>query len=227
MYERGLPPNPSVADVARQRDVHPAEAMIDLCVESDGDQLFIQPSRYPQDETVLLRALRHPRAVMTFSDSGAHLSQIADSSIHTHLLGHWVRDRQEFTLEEAVRMITLAPALAWGFADRGLLRPGMAADVNVFDPATVGPAVPTLVDDLPAGGRRLEQRSHGFLATLVNGDGDDQRRRDHGGDPGTPPAPPRLVTPGRRAGTVSASTRSWPVRRRMTQRPSWRTTSSS
>ncbi|HEY2562484.1 MAG TPA: amidohydrolase family protein [Acidimicrobiales bacterium] len=169
VYEHGLPPNPSVADVARHRAVHPAEAMIDLCVETGGDQLFIQPSRYPQDETVLLRALRHPRAVMTFSDSGAHLSQIADSSIHTHLLGYWVRDRQEFTLEEAIRMITLAPALAWGFDDRGLVRAGMAADVNIFDPATVGPAVPRLVDDLPAGGRRLEQRSHGFLATVVNG----------------------------------------------------------
>jgi hypothetical protein len=118
---------------------------------------------------MLLRALRHPRAVMTFSDSGAHLSQIADSSIHTHLLGYWVRDRQEFTLEEAVRMITLAPALAWGFHDRGLLRPGMAADLNVFDPATVGPAVPDAGRRPPGGGRRLEQRSQGFLATLVNG----------------------------------------------------------
>jgi N-acyl-D-aspartate/D-glutamate deacylase len=169
VYRHGLPPNPSVADVARQRGIHPAQAMIDLCVESDGNQLFIQPSRYPQDEEMLLKALRHPRAVMTFSDSGAHLSQIADSSIHTHLLGYWVRDRQEFTLEEAVRMITLAPALAWGFSDRGLLRPGMAADLNVFDPSRVGPAVPTLVDDLPGGGRRLEQRSEGFLATVVNG----------------------------------------------------------
>jgi N-acyl-D-aspartate/D-glutamate deacylase len=169
IYRHGLPPNPSVADEGRRRGVHPAEAMIDLCASSGGDQLFIQPSLYPQDEEVLLRALRHPRAVMTFSDSGAHLSQIADSSIHTHLLGYWVRDRQEFTLAEAVRMITLAPALAWGFSDRGLLRPGMVADLNVFDPATVGPAVPTLVDDLPGGGRRLEQRSQGFLATLVNG----------------------------------------------------------
>jgi N-acyl-D-aspartate/D-glutamate deacylase len=169
VYRHGLPPNPSVADIGRRRGLHPAEAMIDLCVESGGAQLFIQPSRYPQDEEVLLRALRHPRAVMTFSDSGAHLSQIADSSIHTHLLGYWVRDRQEFTLEEAVRMITLAPAMAWGFGDRGLLRAGMAADLNVFDPSTVGPAVPELVADLPAGGRRLEQRSHGFLATLVNG----------------------------------------------------------
>jgi N-acyl-D-amino-acid deacylase len=169
VYQHGLPPNPSVADVAREWGIDPAEAMIDLCVASGGDQLFIQPSLYPQDETVLLRAMRHPRTVMTFSDSGAHLSQIADSSIHTHLLGHWVRDRQEFTLEEAVRMITLAPALAWGMSDRGLLREGMAADLNVFDPDTVAPAVPVLVDDLPAGGRRLEQRSVGFLATVVGG----------------------------------------------------------
>ena len=184
VYEHGLPPNPSVADVARGRGVHPAEAMIDLCVESGGAQLFIQPSLYPQDENVLLRAMRHPRTVMTFSDSGAHLSQIADSSIHTHLLGHWVRDRQAFTLEEAVRMITLAPALAWGMSDRGLLRPGMAADLNVFDPATVAPSVPELVDDLPAGGRRLEQRSVGFLATVVGGEMTIDRGEPTGASPG-------------------------------------------
>ncbi len=184
VYEHGLPPNPSVADVATDRGVHPAEAMIDLCVGSGGDQLFIQPSLYPQDEAVLLRAMRHPRTVMTFSDSGAHLSQIADSSIHTHLLGHWVRDRQEFTLEEAVRMITLAPALAWGMSDRGLLRPGMAADLNVFDPDTVAPSVPSLVDDLPAGGRRLEQRSVGFLATVVGGEVTIDRGEPTGATPG-------------------------------------------
>ena len=184
VYANGLPPNPSVADIGRQRGVHPAEAMIDLCVESDGAQLFIQPSRYPQDEEVLLKALRHPRAVMTFSDSGAHLSQIADSSIHTYLLGHWVRDRQEFTLEEAVRMITLAPALAWNFTDRGLLREGMKADVNIFDPAAIGPAVPELIYDLPGGGPRLEQRSHGFLATLVSGQVTVDRGKPTGATPG-------------------------------------------
>jgi N-acyl-D-aspartate/D-glutamate deacylase len=184
VYQNGLPPNPTVADVARQRGVHPAQAMIELCLESEGNQLFIQPSLYPQDEDVLLRALRHRRAVMTFSDSGAHLSQIADSSIHTHLLGYWVRDRQEFALEEAVRMITLAPALAWGMSDRGLLRAGMVADVNVFDPATVGPAVPRLVDDLPGGGRRLEQRSRGIAATVVNGQVTIRHGRPTGATPG-------------------------------------------
>jgi N-acyl-D-aspartate/D-glutamate deacylase len=106
---------------------------------------------------------------MTFSDSGAHLSQICDSSIPTHLLGHWTRDRGEFTIEEAVRMLTLAPATAWGFADRGLLREGMLADVNVFDAATVAPAVPEVVTDLPGGGQRLSQRSVGFRATVVAG----------------------------------------------------------
>src|SRR5439155_17743854 len=99
-----------------------------------------------------------------------HVSQIADCSIQTHLLAYWVRDREDFTLEEAVRMITLAPARAWGFADRGLLREGLVADINVFDPATVGPAMPTLVHDLPGGARRLDQRADRFRATVVAGE---------------------------------------------------------
>ena len=144
---------------------------------------------------MLLRALRHPRAVMTFSDSGAHLSQIADSSIHTHLLGHWVRDRQEFTLEEAVRMITLAPALAWGFADRGLVREGMVADLNVFDPATVGPAVPELVDDLP-GGRAAPPAALGRLPRHGRRRrGHDRSRDDHGRDARPPRSAARGVEP--------------------------------
>jgi N-acyl-D-aspartate/D-glutamate deacylase len=66
-------------------------------------------------------------------------------------------------------MITLAPAVAWGFADRGLVREGLVADLNVFDPATIGPRIPTVVSDLPGGGRRLEQRADGFAATVVAG----------------------------------------------------------
>ena len=170
VYERGLPPNPTVAEVARARGVSPAEAMIDLAVESELGQLFIQPSLYPQDPAVVRAALHHPRTVMTFSDSGAHLSQICDSSIHTHLLGHFVRDLGELTIEQAVRLLTLAPATAWGFADRGLIREGMIADLNVFDPDVVAPAVPEVVTDLPGGGKRLSQRSVGFAATVVAGE---------------------------------------------------------
>lgn len=169
VYERGLPPNPTLREVARQRGVTPALAMIELAVESDFEQLFIQPSLYPQDPETLLAALRHPHTVMTFSDSGAHLSQICDASIHTHLLGHWVRDRQAFSLEEAVRMLTSVPARFWGLSERGLIRKGMIADLNVLDPARVAPSVPVVVEDLPGGGPRLSQRAEGIAATLVAG----------------------------------------------------------
>jgi N-acyl-D-aspartate/D-glutamate deacylase len=114
--------------------------------------------------------MKHPGTVVTFSDSGAHVSQIMDASLQTHLLSHWVRERHAFTLEEAVRMLSFEPATRWGFADRGLLREGLAADLIVFDPATVAPEMPEVVHDLPAGARRLVQRSRGFAASVVNGE---------------------------------------------------------
>jgi len=184
VYERGLPPNPTVREMAARRGVSPARAMIDLAVESDFDALFIQPSLYPQDEGVLLDVLRHPRTIMTFSDSGAHLSQIADASIHTYLLGYWVRERGALGLEEAIRMLSFEPALAWGFADRGLVREGLQADLNVLDPARIAPAVPRVVDDLPAGKPRLEQRAVGIRATLVAGQVTVEDGRPTGAYPG-------------------------------------------
>ena len=168
---RPLPPVPTVAEVARSRGVDPVEAMIDLALEANFDLFFAQPlAGAGADDDVLLEVMRDPRAVMTFSDSGAHVSQIADASIQTHLLGHWVRQRGDFSLEEAVKMITSAPAAAWGIPDRGRLRPGFAADVNVFDPATVGPRMPALMYDLPGGARRIVQGAEGFKATVVNGE---------------------------------------------------------
>jgi N-acyl-D-aspartate/D-glutamate deacylase len=121
---------------------------------------------------------------MSFSDSGAHVSQMSDCSIYTHLLAHWVRDRGEFTLDEAVRMLTLAPARAWGFHDRGLIREGMVADLNVFDPGVVGPEMPTIVCDLPAGAPRLKQAATGFLATIVAGEIVHDRGQHTGALPG-------------------------------------------
>jgi N-acyl-D-aspartate/D-glutamate deacylase len=168
VLERALPPNPTVAELAAKRGVSPVELMIDLSLERGFDQFFLQPLG-PTDPEHMLNVMKHPRTVMTFSDSGAHVSQIADSSIHTYLLAHWVRQRQAFTLEEAVRMLTLAPATAWGFADRGLLREGLAADINVFDPNVVAPVLPELARDFPASALRLIQKSVGFKATIVAG----------------------------------------------------------
>jgi len=163
-----VPPNPTVGEIARARGIDPVEAMIALSLESDLSRFFVQ-TLAPFDEGDVTAILRHPRTVLSFSDSGAHVSQMADASLQTHLLAHWVRDRGIFTFEEAIRMITLAPARAWGFQDRGLLREGLVADLNVLDPKTVAPAMPRVVHDLPAGEKRIEQRSTGISATIVAG----------------------------------------------------------
>jgi N-acyl-D-aspartate/D-glutamate deacylase len=94
---------------------------------------------------------------------------MADASIETYLLAHLVRDRQDLSLEEGVRMLTLEPARMYNLADRGLIREGLVADLNVFDPARVAPAMPEVVHDLPGGAVRLSQRSEGIRATIVNG----------------------------------------------------------
>ena len=114
-------PHRTVAEVARERGQHPAETMIDLALARDLDLFFLQPIAN-EDQDYALELMRHPRAVTTFSDSGAHVSQLMDSSLQTHLLSHWVRRTQAFTLEQAVRMLTLVPATLWGFSDRGLVR---------------------------------------------------------------------------------------------------------
>jgi N-acyl-D-amino-acid deacylase len=169
LYDSVAGPHPSVAEIARERGVQPAEAMIDLALERDFDCFFVHPVANESQDSVL-EMMRHPRAVVTFSDSGAHVSQICDSSLQTHLLSHWVREKQAFTLEEAVRMLTLVPATQFGFADRGLVREGFAADLVVFDPDTIAPEMPRVVNDLPSGARRLAQGATGMAATVVNGE---------------------------------------------------------
>ncbi len=162
-------PHRSVAAVARERGIDPVEAIIDLALEKDLDRFFLQPiANENQDHA--LELMKHPRTVVTFSDSGAHVSQIMDASLQTHLLSYWVRAKQALALEQAVRMLSFEPATHWGFTDRGLVREGMAADLLVFDPETIAPEMPEVVRDLPAGARRLTQRARGIAATVVNGE---------------------------------------------------------
>jgi N-acyl-D-amino-acid deacylase len=159
--------DPSVAELARRRNQNPVETMIDLCLENE-DRVFVQPlvNESPED---VLGLLKHPRTLATFSDSGAHVCQEMGSSLQTHLLSYWVRKRQKFTLEEAIRMLTFDNASAWELPDRGLIRTGYAADIVVFDEASVRPRLPTVVQDLPGGARRLVQKADGIAATVVNG----------------------------------------------------------
>jgi N-acyl-D-aspartate/D-glutamate deacylase len=163
------PPYRSIAELAAERGLDPAECMIDLALNSNFEQFFLQ-SILNGDPDIVVEIIRHPRCIPTFSDSGAHVSQLMDSSIPTHLHGYWARERQAFTLEQAVHKITLAPAIAWGFSDRGLLREGLAADLCIFDPDKIGPSMPEVAHDLPGGSVRLVQKATGIAATVVNGE---------------------------------------------------------
>jgi N-acyl-D-aspartate/D-glutamate deacylase len=162
-------PNRSVAELARARGIAPMELALDLAVERNMD-LFLQQPIANEDQDHVLEMMKHPRSVVTFSDSGAHVSQIMDSSLQTHVFSYWVRERQALTLEQAVRMVSFEPATSWGFHDRGLLREGLAADVTVFDPDRIGARMPEVHRDLPAGAMRLVQKANGIDASIVNGE---------------------------------------------------------
>ena len=113
------PPYKSVAEVAKERGIEPADAIIALGLETNFDQLFWQQLSPLVSEDEILTMMKHPRTVMALSDAGAHLGQISDYSIQTYLLDYWVREREEFTLEEAVHMLTKIPA-----RHLGVQRPG-------------------------------------------------------------------------------------------------------
>jgi N-acyl-D-aspartate/D-glutamate deacylase len=168
VLERGDHPVRTVSEVAAARRVEPIDALIDLSLEADFDCFFGQPFAN-QDMDQVLRILKDPHVVVGGSDSGAHVSQIIDSSIPTFLLSYWVRDRQAFTWEEGIRKLTFDPAMAFGFNDRGLIAEGRAADLVVFDPERVAPDLPHADTDLPAGATRLTQTAVGIDATVVNG----------------------------------------------------------
>jgi N-acyl-D-amino-acid deacylase len=166
-YENPLPPHRSVADVARDRKVDPTEAFIDLCLEEDLKTLFFSPS-HNEDENFVLALIRHPNTGITFSDAGAHVATTINP-VQSYLLGYWVRERQEMTMEAAIRKMTFDLAAFWSLPKRGMLREGWHADVTVFDPRTIAPQKPTLVRDLPTGAARMQYKADGIKATIVNG----------------------------------------------------------
>ncbi len=159
--------DPTVEELAQASGKHPVEVILDLMRDNE-DQLFVQLLVNESQDDVR-GMLKHPRTLATFSDSGAHVCQEMGSSLQTHLLSYWVRDKQAFTLEEAVRMLTFDNASAWELPNRGLIRTGYAADLVLFDEARIKLQLPTVEQDLPGGARRLVQKAEGIAATIVNG----------------------------------------------------------
>jgi len=159
----------SVAEIAAALGKHPVDAVIDISLAEGLETQFFQSGNRNPEESALLAILRAPHVVPEQSDAGAHVITEVNTGFPTYLLGHFVRERQAMTLQEAVWRLTGLPAAEWGVPSRGALKEGMAADVVVFDPATVGAADPEFAYDLPGGAPRLIQRAAGIAYTLVNG----------------------------------------------------------
>jgi N-acyl-D-aspartate/D-glutamate deacylase len=166
--DRLTPPYRSIGKIARERSQSPIDVVIDMALEKHLRMFFLTPV-FNENQDVVEQMMKHPRAAVTFSDSGAHVSQIMDSSLQTHMLAYWVRERGAFTLEQAVRKMTFDIAAFWNLKGRGLLREGNVADIVIFDPERVAARMPTVEHDLPGGARRLKQKADGILATVVGG----------------------------------------------------------
>ncbi len=171
-YEPG--PERSVRSIAAREGVTPEEVTYDLMMADDGrGLLYIPLLGYAHgDFDALHEMLVHPGSVLGLGDGGAHCGLLCDASLPTYMLTHWVRDRSRgarLGLEQAVHMQTRSTASLYGFDDRGLLAPGYLADVNVIDLDVLAIDAPTMVYDLPAGGRRLVQRARGYAATVKRG----------------------------------------------------------
>ncbi len=148
---------------------HPVDALLDISLEEGLQTHFRLLDWRNRDESVHARILNWPHVVAGASDGGAHLITEVNTGFPTSLLGQWVREKGIMSLEEAVRRMSALPAEEIGVTDRGKLQEGMAADVVVFDPKTVGPTQRQFVADFPSGAQRLVQYAKGINYTLVNG----------------------------------------------------------
>jgi len=158
----------SVAEIAKIRGQDVIDAFLDLSLEEGLDTEF-QTSSTNGDENAVAEIIRSPFVLVGQSDAGAHLIYDAGFGYATRLLGYWIREKQIMSLEEGVRKLTFMVASIFGLPDRGLLRPGMAADLVLFDPMTIRECEPEMVSDLPAGEKRLIQKATGIAMTIVNG----------------------------------------------------------
>ena len=158
----------SVAALARAAGKDPLDFMLDLALEEDLGTVF-NAMLLNADEAAVGRMLRDPCAMVSLSDAGAHLTFFNDAGYGLHLLGHWVRERGLFSLEEAAWRLAGQPAHVFGIRGRGALKPGYAADLLLFDPAKVARGPKKRVFDLPAGQPRLTVEPVGVHGVWVNG----------------------------------------------------------
>lgn len=171
-YEQA--PDQTIAARASQLGISPQELAYDLMLKNEGRKLlytaFINYAQHSLEPSLAM--MRHPNTVLGLADGGAHVGMICDGSFPTSMLTHWTRDRtrgERLSLEWVVQAQTRKTALAYGMADRGLLKAGFKADINLIDYENLTLHHPYMVRDLPAGGRRLMQKADGYVQTIVSG----------------------------------------------------------
>ncbi|MBL9096588.1 MAG: amidohydrolase family protein [Alphaproteobacteria bacterium] len=181
MFPLADPPNyepssdESLGARATARNMRAEELAYDWMLEDDGKALILFPFLNYAEDTLepALAMMRHPHTVLGLGDGGAHVGMICDGSFPTSMLTHWTRDRtrgSKLPLEWVIKAQSRDTALAVGLADRGLLKPGYKADLNVIDHARLTLHRPSVAYDLPTGGRRLVQHADGYEATIVSGE---------------------------------------------------------
>jgi N-acyl-D-aspartate/D-glutamate deacylase len=169
---------PSLADRidkrAKAAGLSVEEFAYDLLLADEGRAIFYQPGANYRDGNLnaVREMLGHPQAVVGLADGGAHYGMICDASFPTYFLARWARDAEEsqrIALPQAIAALTSEPAALAGLNDRGRLAVGLKADLNLIDFDRLKVHVPTVVHDLPAGGRRMRQLADGYVATIVSG----------------------------------------------------------
>ena len=158
----------SLPALAKAAGEHWSETFLRLSLETAGRGLFTW-RMFSKNLPALKDWLGDKRVIPGLSDAGAHVSQVMDSGVTSFVLNYWVKQMGLYSLGEGVKRLTSDPARIIGLKDRGVLAPGMRADVNVFDAEAVGEQYPELVHDFPGGAPRYIQRSRGYHTTLVNG----------------------------------------------------------
>jgi len=164
-----LPPDQNLEAVAEANNEHWVETFVRLSDETDGRALF-NLRMFNQNLKELGDLFKSDHIFPSLGDAGAHVSQIMDAGWSTFTLSYWIREAGIYSLGEGIRRMTSGPARVLGLNDRGALKPGLRADVNVFDPDKVAERQPVLVHDFPGGAPRYIQKSLGYKTTIVNGE---------------------------------------------------------
>ena len=180
MFKLGEPanyepePESSFEAIAKRQNISPQEVAYDCLLEKEGRALIYHPlfNYLPGNLDYVETMLNHPYSISGLGDAGAHCGAISDASFPTTLIQHWGRDRKrgkKIPLEKLISMQTLETSRLLGIKDRGVLKEGYKADINVIDFENLTLHEPEVLYDLPAGGRRLVQRASGYEYTIVSG----------------------------------------------------------